>query len=219
MKAQTTNYVTYFRVSTKKQDYGIEAQKDCVSRFIESRKAQVLESFTEKESGKNNFRPELMKAIAYAKDHQATLLIAKLDRLSRNASFIMALMDNKVDFVCCDMPEANTLTIGIMAVMAQAEREQIVRRIKDVVAVLKRKGVKLGKPENLTDEGRAKAWKANKVKAQVNLNNKRAMVTIKSLRKEGKSYRDIAHVLNSEGFTTSREKLFNPIQVQRLAVR
>jgi len=212
-----TQFVTYFRVSTHKQDLGIEAQKDCVSRFIESRK--VLASFTEKESGKINSRPELMKAIAYAKDHKATLLIAKLDRLSRNASFIMTLRDTGVEFIACDMPDANTVTIGIMAVLAQDERERISKRTKEALAVLKRKGVKLGKPENLTDEARAKAIVSIRYNARTNRNNQRAMGYIKSLRKEGKSYREIADELNSRGFTTSREKSFNPIQVQRLAVR
>lgn len=214
-----SNYVTYFRVSTNKQDYGIEAQKDCVAHFIKSRKAKAVATFTEKESGKNNFRPELLKAIAQAKETNTTLLIAKLDRLSRNASFIMTLRDTGVNFTCCDMPEANTLTIGIMAVMAQDERERISRRTKDALAVLKKRGVKLGKPENLTNKARIKAVEAIKANAKLNPNNQRATGYIKALRKEGKSYRDIAEVLNSEGFKTSKEKQFNAIQVQRLAVR
>src|SRR4030095_6309592 len=118
---------------------------------------KAIASFTEKESGKINSRPQLLTAIDYAKEHSATLLIAKLDRLSRNASFIMTLRDTGVNFVCCDMPEANTLTIGIMAVMAQDERERISRRTKDALAVLKKRGVKLGNPKNLTDKARKKA--------------------------------------------------------------
>src|SRR4030095_11963544 len=94
-------YVSYFRVSTNRQDYGIEVQKDSVATFIKSRNGKSLANFTEKESGKNNFRPQLLKAIAYAKAHSATLLIAKLDRLSRNASFIMTLRDTGVNFMCC----------------------------------------------------------------------------------------------------------------------
>src|SRR5262249_39382978 len=163
---------------------------------------KAIATFTEKESGKNNSRPQLLNAIARAKESNATLLIAKLDRLSRNASFIMTLRDTGVNFICCDMPEANTLTIGIMAVMAQDERERISKRTRDALAVLKKRGVKLGNPGNLTHKARQKAIEAIKANARLNSNNQRATGYIKALRKEKNSYRAIADVLNSEGFTT-----------------
>lgn len=106
------------------------------------------------ESGKKNNRPQLLAAIEYARKVKATLIIAKLDRLSRNASFIFTLRDSGVDFVCADMPDANTLTIGIFAVLAQHERELISSRTKAALQMKKKQGVKLGKPENLTDQAR-----------------------------------------------------------------
>ena len=210
-------YVAYYRVSTNRQEYGIDVQKNWVAQFITSRNAEVLATFTEKESGKINSRPQLLKAIAFAKEHSAKLLIAKLDRLSRNASFIMTLRDTGVNFICCDMPEANTLTIGIMAVMAQDERERIAKRTKEALAELKKKGVKLGNPKNLTDRSRVKAIAAIKRNAKLNINNQRATGYIRSLRKEGMSYVKMAAQLNSQGFTTSRNNQFSAIQVYRLA--
>src|SRR6056297_1708444 len=131
-------FIAYYRVSTKQQGasgLGLEAQKTAVKNFIHSRGAsEIPPPFTEIESGKNDDRQELRKAISRCKETGATLLIAKLDRLSRNASFIFTLRDELqqagVDFIACDMPEANTLTIGIMATMAQHEREIISKRTK-----------------------------------------------------------------------------------------
>jgi hypothetical protein len=102
------------------------------------------------ESGKKNHRPQLLAAIAEARQAGATLLIAKLDRLSRNAGFIFALRDSGVDFVCCDMPDANTLTVGLFAVIAQHERETISKRTKDALAAKKARGTQLGSPQNFT---------------------------------------------------------------------
>jgi DNA invertase Pin-like site-specific DNA recombinase len=95
--------------------------------------AQLLTEYFEIESGKKNHQPQLLAAIAEARRTGATLLIAKLDRLSRNAGFIFALRDSGVDFVCCDMPDANTLTVGLFAVIAQHEREMISKRTTDAL--------------------------------------------------------------------------------------
>jgi DNA invertase Pin-like site-specific DNA recombinase len=128
-------YTPYYRVSTRKQGnsgLGLEAQQAAVHAFIQE-PAQLLEEFVEVESGKKNQRPQLLAAIAQARRVGSTLLIAKLDRLSRNAGFIFALRDSGVDFVCCDMPDANTLTVGLFAVIAQHERETISQRTKDAL--------------------------------------------------------------------------------------
>ena len=136
----TTKYVAYYRVSTQQQGQsglGLEAQQMQVKKFVGDN--EILKHFIEVESGKNNNRPELKRAIELAKKEQVKLVIAKLDRLSRNASFIFMLRDTNVNFVCADMPEANSLTIGIMAVLAQDERERISQRTKAALDAKKQK--------------------------------------------------------------------------------
>ena len=141
--------VAYERVSTARQGasgLGLEAQRKAIEDFATSRGADVLARFTEIESGRKADRPELAKALHHAKVTGAVLVIAKLDRLSRNAAFLLALRDSGVRFVAVDMPEANDLTVGIMALVAEAEREAISRRTKEALAVAKARGVKLGNP-------------------------------------------------------------------------
>lgn len=150
--------VAYERVSTARQGasgLGLEAQRKVIEDFAASRGAEVLARFTEVESGRKADRPELAKALHLAKVTGATLIIAKLDRLSRNAAFLLALRDSGVRFVAVDMPEANDLTVGIMALVAQAEREAISRRTKEALAVAKARGVKLGNPNGAESLRRA----------------------------------------------------------------
>ncbi|MBL9045978.1 MAG: recombinase family protein [Tabrizicola sp.] len=150
--------VAYERVSTARQGasgLGLEAQRKVIEDFATSRGAEVLARFTEVESGRKADRPELLKALRLAKVTGATLVIAKLDRLSRNAAFLLALRDSGVRFVAVDMPEANDLTVGIMALVAQAEREAISRRTKEALAVAKARGVKLGNPNGAESLRRA----------------------------------------------------------------
>src|SRR4051812_28797859 len=140
--------VNYLRVSTRKQGtsgLGLEAQRHAVEAFAASRRAKVVETFVEVESGKINARPELQKALHLAKVTGAKLVIAKLDRLSRNAAFLLTLRDSGVKFVAADMPEANNLTIGVLAVIAEHERETISKRTREALAVAKRRK-KLGNP-------------------------------------------------------------------------
>jgi DNA invertase Pin-like site-specific DNA recombinase len=150
--------VAYERVSTARQGasgLGLEAQRKVIEDFAASRGAEVLARFTEVESGRKADRPELAKALHMAKVTGATLVIAKLDRLSRNAAFLLALRDSGVRLVAVDMPEANDLTVGIMALVAQAEREAISRRTKEALAVAKARGVKLGNPNGAASLRRA----------------------------------------------------------------
>ncbi|PLK42075.1 recombinase family protein [Emticicia sp. TH156] len=152
-------YIAYYRVSTKKQGasgLGLEAQKFTASNFLKEGD-RIVKEFIEIESGKSNQRVQLDEAIKYARNNKLTLLVAKLDRLSRNVSFIFTLRDSGVDFVCADIPDANTLTIGIFATIAQHEREIISRRTKDALKAKKAKGYKLGSPQNLTDYSRNQA--------------------------------------------------------------
>lgn len=220
MAHPTTNkpqYVAYYRVSTKQQagtGLGVAAQRQIVNSFTECPECLVAE-YTETESGKNDDRPELANAIAHAKRIGARLVIAKLDRLSRNAAFIFKLRDTGVDFVCADMPDANTLTIGIFASIAQHERELISQRTKDALAAKKAQGVKLGNPENLTAAARKKGSEAIARKARQSKAWRQAGALARSLRKQGLSLRAIADELNSNGFTTRRGKAFTAIQVSR----
>lgn len=217
-------FIAYYRVSTKQQGdsgLGLDAQKRDVKRFIESRNGkQVQPPFVEVESGKNDQRPELKKAIQRCKQTGSKLLIAKLDRLSRNASFIMNLRTELqkagVDFVACDMPNANTLTIGVMATLAQHEREMISERTKKGLAEAKARGVELGTPENLTDEAREKGINTVQENARNNTAWRHAYHFIKPLREKGMSYNKIANKLNAEGYSTRSGKEFHASQVSRV---
>lgn len=141
--------VAYERVSTARQGasgLGLEAQRKAIDDFAASRTASILARFTEVESGRTPDRPELARALHLARVTGATLVIAKLDRLSRNAAFLITLRDSGVAFAAADLPEANDLTVGIMALVAQAEREAISKRTKEALAAAKARGVRLGNP-------------------------------------------------------------------------
>src|SRR6185437_192090 len=141
--------VAYYRVSTDRQarsGLGLEAQREAVERLAIQRRSQIVAQFTEAESGKINSRPELTKALHYAKVTGAILLIEKLDRLGRNAAFLLTLRDSGARFIAADVPDANDLTVGILALVAQQEREAISRRTREALAAAKRRGIRLGNP-------------------------------------------------------------------------
>ncbi|GAB2559636.1 recombinase family protein [Spirosoma aerophilum] len=211
-----TKYVAYYRVSTRAQGesgLGLEAQRAAVAGYV---KGVIIAEFTEVESGKNNQRVQLAAAIDRAKKESAVLVIAKLDRLSRNASFIFTLRDSGVNFQCVDMPDANTLTIGIFATLAQHERELISSRTKSALQAKRAQGVLLGKPENLTPEGQRKGGETTRRKALANENNRRAASMIVLMRQAGQNLSQIAAALNRAGFRTSRGGSFQATQVMRL---
>jgi DNA invertase Pin-like site-specific DNA recombinase len=215
MKNQS--FIGYYRVSTQKQGVsglGLDAQRNSVLSFIGDR--SLLGEFKDIESGKNDYRPELLKAIEMTKQTNSTLVIAKLDRLSRNLNFITLLQREKVKFVCCDLPDANELTIHIIGAMAQNERERISQRTKDALFQLKKRGVQLGSPENLTKKARIKGSLKMKEKSSMNPNNIKAKKVIQLLKENGMSLRAITNELNQSGFKTSTNGLFQPEQVRRL---
>jgi len=142
----TKKFVAYYRVSTDKQEHGIDAQRNASTLYVSGIQGELISEFSEKESGSKDDRPELRRAMKAAADSGATLLIAKLDRLSRSASFLLNLRDSGVPFVCADMPDANQMTVGIMAVVAEEERRMISKRTKEGLEAAKAKGVKLGRP-------------------------------------------------------------------------
>ena len=210
-------FIAYYRVSTQRQGLsglGLEAQKSSVLSFLNNR--TILAEFTDVETGKNDNRPQLLKAIELAKQTNSTLLIAKLDRLSRNLTFVSTLMDTKVKFICSDMPDANELTIHIFAALAQWERKRISERTKGAMTQLKNRGVKLGTPENFTLEARQMGPIKIKQIANSNPNNQKAKKVINLLSKNGKSLREIVIELNDAGFKTARGNQFGPEQVRRL---
>lgn len=213
----SNKYVAYYRVSTTKQGVsglGLDAQKNDVANYIKGN--SLLGEFTDIVSGKKNNRPQLLAALELCKKENAILVIAKLDRLSRNLTFISTLMDNKVKFVCCDMPDANEMTIHIFGSLAQWERKRISERTKAALAALKRKGVKLGKPENLTHTAKQAGIAAIKEKANKNQNNSQAKLVIGLLHSKGNTLTSIATQLNSAGMKTSTGKEFKPESVRRL---
>lgn len=214
-------FVAYYRVSTQKQGQsglGLEAQRAAAEQYAKGH-GEIVAEFVEIESGKRNDRPKLREAIEQANATGATLLIAKLDRLARNAGFIFALRDAGVKFVCCDIPEANTLTIGIFAVMAQHEREVISQRTKAALAARKARGLSLGTPANLTPEARQKATEARQTIAREHIANRQAAELAGLYRAQDHSLREIAKRLNAGGYTTRKKRTFQAETVRRLLCR
>jgi len=211
-------YTPYYRVSTPKQGVsglGLEAQQAAVRAFVAD-PAQLLTEYVEIESGKKSQRPQLLAAMAEARRVGSTLLIAKLDRLSRNASFILALRDAGVDFVCCDMPDANTLTVGLFAVLAQHERETISKRTKDALAAKKARGFQLGSPQNMTPAITQQGLATMQRNAREHPANQQAAMLADLLRAQGQTLWQIADRLTTAGYRTRRGKAFQATTVQRL---
>jgi DNA invertase Pin-like site-specific DNA recombinase len=219
--------IAYYRVSTKKQErsgLGLEAQQAAVAHFAVQHGVPVLAYYTEVETGKRSDRPALAKAISHAKRCGATLCIAKLDRLARNVHFVSGLMESGVDFVACDNPTANRLTIHILAAIAEHEAEQISQRTKAALAAAKRRGVKLGasRPEcqNLTPAARRKGARA--AGASVKQQADEAYVDLRDFLaalRPAFSYQQIADILNMRGERTRRNHPWTDVAVLRACRR
>ena len=210
-------FVAYFRVSTQKQGIsglGLDAQRATVRSFAGA--VPIIAEFTEIESGKKNVRPQLEAAIECARVNGARLVIAKLDRLSRNLGFIFLLRDSKVDFVCADLPDMNTLTVGFHALLAQYERETISARTKAALAEKKKQGFKLGTPANLTADARAKGRTAHTANARTAKANVQAADIARDKRAQGLTLAAIADKLNENGYKTRNGKAFQRTTVLRL---
>jgi len=217
-------YIAYYRVSTKRQGLsglGLDAQRESVAVYLRSVSGTLVAEFTEVEHGtrKGNHRPQLAAALAQCRVHGATLVIAKLDRLARNVAFVSNLMEANVDFIACDFPQANRLTIHILASVAEHEAEMISTRTKLALAAAKRKGTVLG-----GDRGNCAviARKGNRVSAQVRsaAAQRRAsdlQPVIAELRSAGAvSLAQIAAGLNQRGIPTARGGEWSPVQVMRV---
>lgn len=219
---EAKKYTCYYRVSTKKQGksgLGLDAQETICKNYVSGQRGVIINSFVEIESGKNDSRQKLLQAIEECKITNSILLIAKLDRLSRSVEFIFSLKNSGVNFVCVDMPELNTMTLGIFATFAQSERERISERITVALAEKKKKGVKLGKPENLAGNfGKAysNSLTTRQNNAMNNENNCKAGLLVVSLRNGGKTWSEITTALNKNGFKTRRGGMFGVTQAVRL---
>ena len=212
-------YVAYYRVSTARQGrsgLGLAAQQHAAQQFARSQDGVIVEAFTDVESGKKDDRRQLEAAIARCKAGGYVLLIAKLDRLSRNVGFIFQLRDSGVAFQAADMPEANTLTIGILATLAQHERELISERTKKALAEKKRQGHRLGKPENLTPQARQRGVATLREQAATHPDNVKARHLAGLYRQQQLTYQAIADQLNTLGFRTRNGKSFHRMSVWQL---
>ena len=218
-------FVSYLRVSTKRQGasgLGLEAQRTAVADYLNGGNWTVLQEVVEVESGKKDDRPKLAEAMALCRVHGATLVIAKLDRLSRDAHFLLGLQKAGVRFVDADMPEANELTIGILAVVAQAERKMISARTKAALAAAKARGVKLGGDRGnlaLIGERAREAGRAALTRMAASRAADLAPI-IADLRVGGAmSLRELAAGLNARQVPTARGGSWSPTQVSRLLER
>lgn len=218
--------VSYLRVSTRQQassGLGLEAQRSAIAAYATQRHGRVVETFTEIESGKINTRPELFRALHLAKVTGAVLVIAKLDRLSRNAAFLLTLRDSGVRFVAADMPDANDLTVGVMALVAQQEREAVSRRTKEALGEAKRRGVKLGNPNGaaaLRRAGKGNVASLNVIKGVADEHARSLQPVIDSLAQEGiTSLGGIAQALNEREMLTPRGARWHKSSVRNLIAR
>ncbi|HEY2475480.1 MAG TPA: recombinase family protein [Candidatus Cybelea sp.] len=226
---QRKNAVSYIRVSTKGQEasgLGLTAQRGAVETFCEQNGYRVLQEFSEIESGRHPDRPILREALARARSSHALLVIAKLDRLARDVEFIAHLMNSDVKFAACDLPEANRLTIHIIAAVAEHEARLISDRTKEALAVRKARGKILGNP-NTRNGLPADVTRRGLLAARVARRHLRDRAIeavadeIKAGRAEGASYRQIALALNDDGYLTATGRPWGATAVwlaaQRLA--
>lgn len=217
MTASPTAFIAYLRVSTIRQGasgLGMDAQRATVEAFARQAGGVIVATFVEVESGKRADRPELAKAMAAAKKGRAILLIAKLDRLARNVSFIARLMDSGIDFTACDQPFASRLTLHILAAVAEDEARRISERTKAALAAAKARGRKLGTAgDAITAERAREARSTYAAKA-----NEGSRAIIADIQAAGVStLRGIAKALQARGVKTPAGRAeWQPVQVQRL---
>lgn len=224
--------IAYYRVSTERQGQsglGLDAQRAAVMDYAKRQGGAIVAEYTEVESGKRADRPELARAIAQARRQRATLAVAKLDRLARNVAFLSAVMDSGIEFVACDNPHANRLTIHILAAVAEDEARRISERTRLALAALRERGAKLGsaRPGAWTgreDRRREGQRKATARAAQLRSQRARAAVAdllpkMQALRQGGATYEGIARALNDEGQRTTRGGEWSAVGVRLALLR
>ena len=213
--------VAYYRVSTAKQGQsglGLEAQQAAVLVHARSHGLELATEYTEIETGtRKRRRPQLEAALEQTKRLGGVLLIAKLDRLARNVAVVAALMESGVRFVAVDMPEADNLTIHVMAAVAEREAQLISSRTKAALGARKARGLKLGRTENLTPEARTAGAVATRTRAIRDMRTVAAYGT--ALRSQGLSLRAVAAQFEVHGFKTRRGGPWTAVQVKRVLDR
>lgn len=207
-------YVSYYRVSTKKQGQsglGLDAQQQAVHEFLQQSGGQIVAEFVEVESGRKADRPEFSKAADYAELANATLLVAKLDRLSRDLHFITGLQKRGIRFKLCDLPEVDQLTIHVLAAMAQHEARMISQRTQQAMQAAKARGKVLGNPQLETVRNRnVEAANSHRTSSQQDWKQKILKVIQHIQTDEGvSSCKGVAEALNQRGLTTYRGKAFS----------
>lgn len=217
----TSKAIIYYRVSREKQaqsGLGLEAQAASVTAFVKQRGLKTVAEYTEVETGTSKKRrTEIFKAIEHAQREGAILLIAKLDRLSRNLHFVSGLLESGVRFTAVDMPEANNLTIQLMAVMAEHETKAISTRTKEALKAAKVRGVRLGSPKPMIEEVRVKG--REEVSKRFKDAYRRNYGYIRLMRESGLSLRAIAARLNEEGYRTRTGSEWTAVQVSRVLTK
>ncbi len=218
-------FVAYYRVSTARQGrsgLGLEAQQEAVRSYLNGGNWQLVAEVVEVESGKRNDRPKLAEALRLCRLHKATLIIAKLDRLARNVAFVSTLMESGVEFTAVDFPQANRLTVHILAAVAEHEARMISDRTKAALQAAKARGKVLGRRAGegnvMTDSMREKAAAVVKAKAD----DRAALLadTLAEIQAGGAvSLREIAAALNDRAIPTARGGQWSAVQVQRVLAR
>ena len=214
MAEHNGKFIAYHRVSTARQGdsgLGLEAQQKAVADYLNGGDWEMLEEYVEVESGKSHKkRPQLASAISACKQHKATLIIAKLDRLSRNVAFVSALMESGVEFLAVDNPNANKLMVHMLAAFAEHERDQISQRTKVALAMAKKRGVQLGKHSAVL----------SKQNAEQAMRHARKVAPMVSELRKGRSLRTLTDAMNSLEVPTPREgSKWHVTSVQRLLGR
>lgn len=214
-------YIAYYRVSTKKQGksgLGLEGQRDTIMKHIATTGGELIKEFTEVESGKSRTRPELMKAVELSAKEKAILIVAKLDRLSRDAEFSLAISNKAHEIVCCDFPSGNKMVFGILSVIAEYERTLISNRTKQAWEMKKARGY-IHPPGIFTDEIREKGIRARRKKAVSSDRYRQAKAMAMAKAMQGKTLREIASELNHLNFRTAMGRDYQAETVRRLLLK
>lgn len=214
-------FIAYYRVSTSRQGQsglGLDAQRKAVSDYLSGRNGELVSQYTEVQSGSKDDRPELQKALRQCRLTGATLLIAKLDRLSRNRRFLLDMADSSINFIAVDMPEANNFTVGLLACLADYERQLISERTTAALKAAKARGVILGNPDldKVRNTDTSAANEARITRAESHRAEVRQIIDEIQLDSGELSLRQIAAQLNEAGYRTPRGGQWHPTSVARV---